>query len=291
MARARTVLEKALALSPKLARANFFYARVLRSDGNYEGAAQRLRIVLDQYPRDRVALNDLGRVLFLQRKYDEAVKVLQSVLDHRPGRPAGALQPDALLQRHWATTSWPRSTRRATCGLKRTSRRRPSRGRIASFILRTITRGRRCMSMSRCLYQITWGRLPRLFGQTKRGLRLPPLSGVLDSVSSSPTVPYRVTETQNETQISLLRLASCLCVSVGRALPGERIRLCPDHSLQRHHRAGGHTLHPQQRRLRKKVAPGNHGPRLRLHRLRQRRISRHSALSTDRIGPVIPKTA
>ena len=36
--------------------------------------------VLAQYPRDRVALNDLGRVLFLQRKYDEAVKVLQSVL-------------------------------------------------------------------------------------------------------------------------------------------------------------------------------------------------------------------
>jgi len=80
MPRARTVLEKALSLSPKLARANYFYARVLRSDGNYDGAAARLRSVLEQYPRDRVALNDLGRVLFLQRKYDEAVKVLQSVL-------------------------------------------------------------------------------------------------------------------------------------------------------------------------------------------------------------------
>jgi len=80
MARARVVLEKALALSPNLARANFFYAKVLRSDGNYDGAAARLRSVLDQYPRDRVALNDLGRVLFLQRKYDAAVKVLQGVL-------------------------------------------------------------------------------------------------------------------------------------------------------------------------------------------------------------------
>jgi tetratricopeptide (TPR) repeat protein len=80
MARARTVLEKALSLSPKLARANFFYAKVLRADGNYEGAAARLRIVLAQYPRDRVAINDLGRVLFLQRKYDEAVRVLESVL-------------------------------------------------------------------------------------------------------------------------------------------------------------------------------------------------------------------
>jgi len=80
MARARTVLQKALQLFPNLARANFFYAKVLRSDGNYEDAVTRLRSVLAQYPRDRVALNDLGRVLFLQRKYAEAVRVLQSVL-------------------------------------------------------------------------------------------------------------------------------------------------------------------------------------------------------------------
>ena len=80
MERARTVLERALALSPKLARANFFYAKVLRADGNYDGAAQRLGMVLSQYPRDRVALNDLGRIFFLQRRYQDAVKTLQSVL-------------------------------------------------------------------------------------------------------------------------------------------------------------------------------------------------------------------
>jgi Flp pilus assembly protein TadD len=84
MERARAVLEKSMALSPNLARANFFYARVLRADGNYDGAAARLRIVLGQYPRDRVALNDLGRILFLQRKYTEAVKALQSVLTIDP---------------------------------------------------------------------------------------------------------------------------------------------------------------------------------------------------------------
>src|SRR5208282_3963976 len=77
MERARAVLEKALAISPQLARANYFYARVLRADGNYEGAAARLRLVLNQYPRDRVAINDLGRILFLQRKYEAAVKVLE----------------------------------------------------------------------------------------------------------------------------------------------------------------------------------------------------------------------
>jgi tetratricopeptide (TPR) repeat protein len=80
MERARKVLERALALAPDLARSNFFYAKVLRADGNYEGAAQRLRRVIAQYPRDRVALNDLGRILFLQREYTEAVGVLNSVL-------------------------------------------------------------------------------------------------------------------------------------------------------------------------------------------------------------------
>jgi Tfp pilus assembly protein PilF len=84
MDRARTVLEKALSLSPDLARAHFFYAKVLRSDGNYDGAADHLRKVIAQYPRDRVALNDLGRVLFLQRKYADAVRVLESVLTVDP---------------------------------------------------------------------------------------------------------------------------------------------------------------------------------------------------------------
>ncbi len=67
VARARTVLEKALALSPDLARAHFFYAGGLRQEGDYDGAAQHLARVLAQYPHDRVALNNLGRVLFLQR--------------------------------------------------------------------------------------------------------------------------------------------------------------------------------------------------------------------------------
>jgi tetratricopeptide (TPR) repeat protein len=84
MDRARTVLEKALALSPNLARAHFFYAKVLRSDGDYDGAADHLRKVMVQYPRDRVALNDLGHILFLQRRYADAVKVLDSVLTVDP---------------------------------------------------------------------------------------------------------------------------------------------------------------------------------------------------------------
>jgi Flp pilus assembly protein TadD len=80
MDRARTVLEKALSLNPDLARTHFFYAKVLRNDGRYDDAAGHLRKVLTQYPRDRVVLNDLGRILFLQRRYGEAVNILQSVM-------------------------------------------------------------------------------------------------------------------------------------------------------------------------------------------------------------------
>jgi tetratricopeptide (TPR) repeat protein len=78
--RARTVLEKALALNPTLARTNFFYGSLMKSTGDYEQAVSRFQIVLAQYPHDRVALNNLGRVFFLQRKYADAVKVLQQVL-------------------------------------------------------------------------------------------------------------------------------------------------------------------------------------------------------------------
>ena len=80
MERARQVLRRALDIAPQLARANFFYAKVLRNDGEYDKAEQRLRIVLEQYPRDRVALNELGRLLFLKRQYQAAIDELNKVL-------------------------------------------------------------------------------------------------------------------------------------------------------------------------------------------------------------------
>jgi Tfp pilus assembly protein PilF len=78
--RARTVLEKALALNPNLARTNFFYGSLMKSTGDYDQAASHFQIVLAQYPHDRVALNNFGRILFLQRKYTDAVKILQQAL-------------------------------------------------------------------------------------------------------------------------------------------------------------------------------------------------------------------
>jgi tetratricopeptide (TPR) repeat protein len=78
------VLERALSLAPHLARALYFYARVLRNEGKYDQAIAPLREVLAQYPRDRVVHNDLGRILFLQRHYAEAEREFQATLSIDP---------------------------------------------------------------------------------------------------------------------------------------------------------------------------------------------------------------
>jgi tetratricopeptide (TPR) repeat protein len=61
---------------------------LLRKEDHYDQAEKHLRTVLAQYPRDRVALNDLGRILFLQRRYTDAVKTLDAVL---------AIDPEDLM--------------------------------------------------------------------------------------------------------------------------------------------------------------------------------------------------
>lgn len=72
LAGAKQALDKALAMSPHLARAHYFYSRVLREEGQYPAAIAHLQLVVAQYPKDRVVRNDLGRVLFLERHYAQA---------------------------------------------------------------------------------------------------------------------------------------------------------------------------------------------------------------------------
>ena len=80
MERARVVLQRALSLNPTLARANFFYARVLRTDGDYDGALRHLQRAAAQYPTDRVVRNEMGHILFLQHKYNDAMVQLRDAL-------------------------------------------------------------------------------------------------------------------------------------------------------------------------------------------------------------------
>ncbi len=70
---AKPVLWKALELNPNLASAHYFYGLALKADGNYPAAYEQFAAAAARYPNDRVNRNQMGRMLFLQRKYREAV--------------------------------------------------------------------------------------------------------------------------------------------------------------------------------------------------------------------------
>ncbi len=81
---AKPYLERAMKINGNLGRVHFFKAMAQKTDGDYDGALASLRRAEALYPRDRVVLNQMGRVLFLQRKYGEAVEMLQRVLGVDP---------------------------------------------------------------------------------------------------------------------------------------------------------------------------------------------------------------
>jgi tetratricopeptide (TPR) repeat protein len=81
---ARPFLEKALQLSPKLARAEFFLATIQKTAGDYDGAFKSLAEARRQFPRDRVVVDQVGRILFLQRRYTEAVAAFKDTLTIDP---------------------------------------------------------------------------------------------------------------------------------------------------------------------------------------------------------------
>ncbi|HRV07670.1 MAG TPA: tetratricopeptide repeat protein [Acidobacteriota bacterium] len=81
---ARTVLKRALEIDPNLARAHYFLALVEKAEGNYENALHHLYTAEARYPRDRVVLNQIGRILFLQRRFEDAEAYLVRVLQIDP---------------------------------------------------------------------------------------------------------------------------------------------------------------------------------------------------------------
>jgi hypothetical protein len=82
--RAKPFLERALGIDSSLGRIHFFKAMVQKADGDYDGALKSLATVRAKYPRDRVMLNQIGRILFLKREYKQAVEALQAALDVDP---------------------------------------------------------------------------------------------------------------------------------------------------------------------------------------------------------------
>ncbi len=77
---AEDVLRRALAVDRTLAKTHFFLGMVLKNSGRYDESLHHLRQAASRYPRDRVVRNQIGRVLFLMRRFPEAVSELAHVL-------------------------------------------------------------------------------------------------------------------------------------------------------------------------------------------------------------------
>jgi Flp pilus assembly protein TadD len=89
--KAAALLEAALKLSPKLARARFYHALVLRSEGDARRAAEELAAVAAEYPRDREVQRQLGQTLYGLGRIAEARAAFEAVLRIDPN-DAGAYQ-------------------------------------------------------------------------------------------------------------------------------------------------------------------------------------------------------
>jgi len=112
---AKPYVEKALEINRELGRTWFFKAAIQRADGNYDGALQSLENARRKYPRDRVVLNQIARILFLNRQYAAAREVLKQVCTVDPedvqmhytmmlcdrglGDAAGAAREETLFRR------------------------------------------------------------------------------------------------------------------------------------------------------------------------------------------------
>ncbi len=77
---AKPFLERAIELNPLLASARYFYGLALKADGDYAGAFEQFAHAAALFPFDRVVRNQMGRMLFLQRRYREAVMEYQQTL-------------------------------------------------------------------------------------------------------------------------------------------------------------------------------------------------------------------
>ena len=84
---AEQMLEKAMTLQKRLppdnphrAKVHYLYALVQKAYGKYDNALKHLRRAALQFPRDRRVRNEIGRLLYLQRKYEAALTEFQKTL-------------------------------------------------------------------------------------------------------------------------------------------------------------------------------------------------------------------
>jgi tetratricopeptide (TPR) repeat protein len=118
---ARPILERALSIDPTLASGHYFLGLSLKARGRYDDALEHFRAAAERYPRDRVVRNQIGRILFLKRRYDDAVAEFGKTLGVDPedvaahynlmlcyralGRPADEKREETLYTRFKADES------------------------------------------------------------------------------------------------------------------------------------------------------------------------------------------
>jgi len=89
--KAASLLDEALKLDPTLARARFYHALVLRSEGRGSEAAEELAKIAGEYPRDREVARQWGQTLYALGRIAEARAAFEAVNAIDP-TDAGAYQ-------------------------------------------------------------------------------------------------------------------------------------------------------------------------------------------------------
>lgn len=82
--RAQPYVDKAIKLNAGAGRNYYFKALIEKAHGDYPAALKSLSTVENLYPQDRVVLNQMARIYFLQRKFKDSIDTLHRVIEIDP---------------------------------------------------------------------------------------------------------------------------------------------------------------------------------------------------------------
>jgi tetratricopeptide (TPR) repeat protein len=94
----RELLERALAIEPRLASAHYGLGRALERGGDAAGAEREYRLALRSDPNHAPAHNNLGNLLLDSGRIDEAILHYRSALAREPGRASTTYNLDVALR-------------------------------------------------------------------------------------------------------------------------------------------------------------------------------------------------
>lgn len=79
LSKARVLIDEALRINPNLARARFYHALILRSEGKSPAAAAVLAKIAEEYPRDREVHRQLGQTVYGLGRIGDARQAFEAV--------------------------------------------------------------------------------------------------------------------------------------------------------------------------------------------------------------------